>query len=359
VTLYLQLLQAARQGDGQGLQMVGAQGQQHLLNSLFYEAAVQGAEKLGFTAAEIAEVTGALRGTTVATTGGVTAGAQAGAATGAASGSATGAATTTSMASAASRVLGAAGAAYSLYSLYKNWGQSSPGEGAINGAAVGAYVGTTICPGVGTVVGGAIGACVGAIAGCFKKSGKHKDQVARDQVRAFLQDGGLLSKDWEVALKNGGRYSIGADGNDRLMNLDGTTRRAYEVDFTDPRAGEIVSLAAPIVVVLLGGRGKLTDDFTGYLTNAALSNALSVNEAKENIRAIFQGMGLSQDGVQQALDILVTTDKIRPEEHAIFSASLNEITNNEGVTSSKQPPGDRRRGGAKPLTPPRDKSREG
>lgn len=86
--------------------------------------------------------------------------------------------TTASWANIAGGVMGAV-------DIAMNWGRSTPARGAASGSAVGAMVGTLVCPGVGTAIGAAIGAIGGGLLGSIK-TGKHRDQKVRDQVREFL-----------------------------------------------------------------------------------------------------------------------------------------------------------------------------
>jgi hypothetical protein len=185
-----------------------------------------------------------------------------------------------------SKLLGAAGAAYAGYNIIKDWGRSTPQMGAIQGATVGAYIGS-IVPGVGTLIGGAIGAVAGGIMGSIH-TGKSKDQRARDAERKVLQQIGILDKNWNIRLADGTGYDLGKDGGFKLQNVDGSKRRAYEVDFSNPLAGDVVALLTPLAQTLCGGDPKLTNQFTGYLTNAALSNATTPEAARANVAAFFE-----------------------------------------------------------------------
>lgn len=286
---YYDFFSARPQADafGQAAGKVGALGQNMLMQGLQTDLAgalakVAGIDSSGLSIDGLGKsVVGILRGNSAAE--GLTSGTNSLAAQGAAESSAGNAA---GMTSSAGRVLGAAGAAYSAYGLIKNWGHSSPGAGAMQGACVGAYIGSVV-PGLGTLVGGLIGGAVGGLIGCIK-TGKHKDQVARDRMRDALQGCGFLDKQWQFKLADGSAYDMGKDGGFKLTNLDGTTRRAYEIDWQNPLAGTVVGMLNPLGQALFPDNEKLRTDLIGYLTNGALSNATDVESARANVAAIVQ-----------------------------------------------------------------------
>jgi hypothetical protein len=184
--------------------------------------------------------------------------------------------------------LGFVGAAYSGFQLFQNWGKGDPIGGAINGFTTGAYIGTMFGGGIGAAIGGAIGGLVGLASGILGRSGKSADQRARDQVRNLLREHGVVNGDWQLMLADGSGYDIGKDGKHKLQNLDGTQRRAYEIDLNNPRAGEAIGMLQPLAFLLTGGNKKLTTDFTGYFVNAALSNAKTPEEVRANALSIFK-----------------------------------------------------------------------
>lgn len=257
----------------------------------------------------IGDVFGMTGESEIASLGGTQVASQTSATAGAASG--TGAAAEASAgglasgASISAQVLGAAGAAYSGYQLIANWGNSDPMTGAVNGFTAGAYLGGAIGGGFGAAVGGVIGGVVGLVSGFFHRSGKGKDQLARDQVRDFMRENGMISQNWELQLADGSLYDIGKDGGAKLSNLDGqSSRRAYEVDFAHPLAAQTVAMLQPLGLLLTGGNKKLADDFTGYFTNAALSNAKSIEDAQLNSIAILQQLKVTPEQVVQGISTL-------------------------------------------------------
>lgn len=232
-----------------------------------------------------------------------------------ATGAETGAATGTT-ATGVAPYLGAAAALYGAYNLYDNWGTGgSEGrkKGAMDGATTGAGIGTMILPGVGTAIGGGLGALAGLGLGSIKV-GKHKDQIMRDKIRAYLEEKKITDK-YNLMLKDGSKYDIGIDG--------GT--RPYNVDFGRDKIGDVVGLANPLAAALTGGDEKLTSDFAGYFTNAAMSGG----NAKDNIKGFVDKAGLTQRGIYDLLEQQIK-DKARL---AAYQNGVNQIFGNNGFSA--------------------------
>ena len=246
-----------------------------------------------------------------------------------------GAAAGAGLSSGASSAMGALGAAYSAYNLISNFGHMTPMAGATNGAALGAYVGTSILPGIGTGVGAIIGGIAGGIAGLFH-NGKHKDQVARDAVRTQLQQIGLVDKDYQLTLADGSKFNIGVDGGHKFTNLDGTERRVYNTDGSNPLTGEVIGWAQPLAFLLTGGNKKLKDDFTGYFVNAALSNAgADIEVARKNIAGLFAQLQITPEQVLQGLQQGVAQGALTENEFMAFAHGIETLLN--GTTSNNRP----------------------
>lgn len=202
-----------------------------------------------------------------------------------------GSSATSALSGGAGKILGGVGAAYSAYELFSNWGKLPLAASVTHGATAGAYIGSTIFPGVGTAIGAGIGAIVGGISSLFG-GGKSADQKARDSMRSVLQERGIIDQNWSIGLANGQRFDIGKDGGATLQNVDGSTRKYYDVDFKNPLAADVVAMLDPLGAAVTGGNRKLQTDLVGYLTNAALSNASTKEEAVANVRAIMQQFGV-------------------------------------------------------------------
>lgn len=239
-------------------------------------------------------------------------------------------------ASVSSQVFGAVGAAYGAYKVLANWGNSDPVSGAINGFTAGAYLGGAIGGGpFGAAVGGVIGGAVGLIGSFFSKSGKSKDQRARDQVRSLLQQSGVINSKWQVALANGDLYDIGKDGKAELSNTDGTVRRAYDVDFGNPLAGQTVAMLQPLSFIITGGDPKLSNDFTGYFTNAALSNAKNIEDARKNALAIFKAMNVDAQKVAQTIVALAEQGRISEDTARAYLSGFTYLIDGAKKTATK------------------------
>lgn len=206
---------------------------------------------------------------------------------------ATGASAASAWSSAAGWMQGIMGAA----NIALSWGRSSPAAGASSGMAVGATIGTCIAPGIGTAIGAAVGAFAGGLLGSIK-TGKHKDQVARDQVRGFLQQTGVLDPSYSIKLADGSLYNIGIDGGPKA-EFGG--RRPYETDPNNPLTKYAVSWMNPIMDLVSQGNEKIKTDFVGYFANAALSNARSLNDVRQNVNAIISQFGISDEAVAQTV----------------------------------------------------------
>ncbi len=195
------------------------------------------------------------------------------------------------------KVAGLPGAAYSLYQLLDGFGKDSPVASAANGATVGAYIGTVIAPGLGTTIGGVLGGVGGALMGVFGKKKKHPEHVARDQMRALLQEAGFLDKDYSLKLADGSVFSLAVDGKKKLENVGGGSRFGYQFDPTHPHSGAAIGMLQPLAQILTGGDQKLATDLTGYLVNAVTSNTGDLSQVRQNVIAIYEQSGASLEDV--------------------------------------------------------------
>ena len=212
----------------------------------------------------------------------------------------------------ASKALGAFGAAYSAFSIYKNFGKMSLPDGALNGAAIGAFAGALAGP-IGITVGGIAGGLVGGALSFFKNSGKDKDQLARDEMRSGLQKMGMLDEGFGLTLADGSKYDMGKDGKFALSNLDGNQRRAYDVDLADERATQVVGWINPLAEAMAGENEKVKTDLVGYLTNAALSNATTRDEARANVRKFYEESKIDVAELATAVDSGVQQGRVKPD----------------------------------------------
>jgi hypothetical protein len=225
--------------------------------------------------------------------------------------------------SAGAKTFGAIGAAYSAFNVIQNWGKGSMMAGAINGATAGAYIGSII-PVVGTFIGGCVGAVLGGISGLVK-IGKHQDQVARDKVRSLMLENNIIDEDWNLRLANGSSFNIGRDGRNTLQNKDGSLRALYEVDFSNPLTAEVIGMANPLAAILTGGEQKLMNDFAGYFTNAAISNADTLEAAQKNMLQIFKSFNIHPQQVVLTLKSLIDSGKLDEQEALKMRAGFSTL----------------------------------
>lgn len=126
--------------------------------------------------------------------------------------------------------------------------------------------------------------------GKMMTTGKSDAQLMRDDFRGLLKETGVADDDYNVTLADGSQFNIGLDGKTKYTNSDGkTTRRAWDVDFSNPLAKYAVGVLDPMIRnIYQGADGKLNlEQYTGMLVNAATSNAKSEDEVKANINAML------------------------------------------------------------------------
>lgn len=147
-------------------------------------------------------------------------------------------------------------------------------------------------------IAGALGAQFG--------SGKDKDQHMRDQVREELVKTGFLNPDFTLDLGNGETLDFGKDGNARLPNegadpLTGQDwRHYYDVDWSKEGAGGIVAAVNPLAAAFARGDKKLTRDFAGYLTNAAMKS----DNPLEAIQGFIEKAGMDHDKIYGLIHLM-------------------------------------------------------
>ena len=109
---------------------------------------------------------------------------------------------------------------------------------------------------------------------------------------------GVIDSKYTIGLADGSRFNIGYDGGPK-KELGG--RRPYEVDTSNPFAKYAISWLNPVVAFLSQGNEKVQTDFVGYLANAAMSNAKSLDDVKANVGAIIKQFGLDDDKLVQGI----------------------------------------------------------
>lgn len=186
---------------------------------------------------------------------------------------------------------GAGSAIMGAYQTYQGWGSGSAKNGVIGGSMMMAGMAMMGMP----IIGAALMAT--AIISNSIKTGKHKDQNARDAIREGWQEQGfLVDKQYNVTLADGTLFNIGLDGhggeheitNPELINNPDEIQKsgklhAYDVDYTNDLDYAASMGGMALTRLLFGAKAKNIDDIGGQLGNAALGN-IGYNQAmtKEN-----------------------------------------------------------------------------
>jgi hypothetical protein len=129
----------------------------------------------------------------------------------------------------------------------------------------------------------------------------------------------------------------GQDGSRRYTNLDGTKRAPYDVDFSNPLSHQTIGWLQPIAAVLTGGNEKLKNDLTGYLVNAALSNADTLSDAAANARAFVQMLGADPQQIAASISEMAGRGLLKNEQALAYLgglASLAAGVDSEGAAVS-------------------------
>ncbi len=109
-------------------------------------------------------------------------------------------------------------------------------------------------------------------------TGKPEAQQQRDNVRKGLQKTGIMTENYEFELPNGQLYYAGKDGS----------TPEYQVQNPDrPLTGRVIGAAQVMAAIMVGQPGKAAEDLTGQLTNMALSNATTYEDAMNNLMHQF------------------------------------------------------------------------
>jgi hypothetical protein len=146
----------------------------------------------------------------------------------------------------------------------------------------------------------------------------------------------MINDSWQLTLADGSLYDIGKDGKFKLTNTDGSTRRAYEVDFKNPLAEQTVAMLQPLAFLVTGGNQKLANDFTGYFVNAALSNAKTLADARKNAVAIFSSAQIEPQKIAEAIVALVQRGSISEERGKAYLSGLALLLENTKAASTEK-----------------------
>lgn len=165
-------------------------------------------------------------------------------------------------------------------------------------------------------------------------STKDDDQLYRDRIRDNFRESGFTDEKNGLELADGSTFDIGKDGGARLPNGN----HYYDVDFEDPLAEKAVGLTSPLAYLLTGGDKKLSSDFAGYFTNAALSNAGGdAAIAKKNIEGFYKKLGATKADLIATFEALRDKGEIDKNRLEAYVNSINELDIPEGEKGGGEP----------------------
>lgn len=162
-------------------------------------------------------------------------------------------------------------------------------------------------------------------------SGKDSGQGARDSWRKGLGESGLAVKkdgSYYVNLADGTNYNIGADGNAKLKNVDGSERNSFDVDWKNKVA--VNSIADAHLFAIASGldptSAKKFDTFhrtVAQTVNAATSNTNDINGVRENFKTMMKNVDPRQ--LAMRVETLRLTNNISDQEYNVYLSHINQI----------------------------------
>ena len=120
-------------------------------------------------------------------------------------------------------------------------------------------------------------------------SRKGTEQLNRDAVRKMLKEKGFIDDKYQIQFDDGS-FDIGKDGGEPW----------YNVDFTRPNIGGVVAAVQPLAAFIAGGDKKLTNDFAGYLTNAAMAG----KDPMQRVQQMMDKTGMGHDQIYGAIHLM-------------------------------------------------------
>lgn len=266
---------------------------------------------------------------------------------------------------------GAAAIAMGAYQIYKGWGTGGE-KGALNGA----IGGSSIAAGLSMLgysnpylLAGVV--AVSALSGLVK-TGKHKDQVARDSVRSDLESRGFFSKmegSHHVTLADGTQVNVGIDGTGGLHDITDASRlsdehkggnfgrdgrlHSYDVDYTNDLDYTANMCTGTLMRLIYGGKGDATDKIGGQLANASISQVGfnqemtegNFNKMIENVRSFYVQNGItSKADAYQLANLAYAEGRINESDLVTMHQSINIAFDEDGYDLAKELMGGRDKG---------------
>lgn len=188
----------------------------------------------------------------------------------------------------------------------------STAQGAAAGAAMGApWAGATM--GLSVVGGALIGGAIGFL-GSYYGSSKDKYQMARDGVREYWKEKGLLDERWHGTLADGSTFDFGKDG-----------KEAGKLDESDPNWGEYAAFAN-LIAAGEGLTGKAGEATATLFTNAASSNTGGNRDiGMSNLSHFANQRGFHSGNVKIQIQKLKDEEKITDEQYAAWTADADKF----------------------------------
>lgn len=122
-------------------------------------------------------------------------------------------------------------------------------------------------------------------------------------------------------LPDGNTYTIGGDEHTNTVGPDGKTLHAYDVDFSQKGVGGIVAAINPIAAYLAKGDSKLTKDFAGYFTRAALAGG----DPMKNVFALYKRLGMNHDQIYGAIHLMSENGDLDKETADAYKNGLDQL----------------------------------
>jgi hypothetical protein len=159
--------------------------------------------------------------------------------------------------------------------------------------------------------------------GQMMTSGKSQQQQIRDSFRTNLKDSGVADDKYQVTLADGSKFDIGLDGKHKFKNMDGTERHPYDGDASNPLSNYATGKLDPMIKRIYEGAPENyhTEQFTGMLVNAAISNAKSEKDVDANIAAMLGNSPFAKQAGIDSKNVQALTKLERPNKGEVLRLS--------------------------------------
>lgn len=157
------------------------------------------------------------------------------------------------------------------------------------------------------------------------KTGKNKDQKIRDVYRGGLADSGVAVYEQNeeghmshhLTLADGSKYDIGRDGGFRRQSSEGSDYASYEVDPDNQFGKQAVGWVDPLVAAIAGD-AKNKEQVVAWFTNAAMSNAESIEDVRQNVLNFYTQFDISPEQITEVLNKQVEDGVLSEEKRDAF-----------------------------------------